>query len=225
MGVAANVPTNDLLTKVVATYGVDAGSETKQQNFINQHIADLESSDNEAVARTGFVLKRANEGFGLGYKVPLSIITMGQVMLGIDLTVGAPFLATNPAAFTAAALGAVYYGYQALEDEERAELHARIGAALDFGVELVKTIAKFCIDIMKSLLDPATLAQIKKLVAETAEAAGSSLYEVTGKVLDRVAGLASDAGVAASAAGAAIGSVAGNAYDKGRALFQREDKK
>ncbi|MEC7818410.1 MAG: hypothetical protein VX454_07060 [Pseudomonadota bacterium] len=224
MNAAANVPTDDLLAKVVATYGVSAHDDSEQKRFITKHIADLETSDNEAVARTGFVLKRANEGFGLGHKVPLSIIAMGQAMLGIDLAVAAPFLASNPAAFTAAALGAVYYGYQALDDEERAELHARIGAALDFGVELVKTIINFCISTMKSLLDPETLAQIKKYVADAAEAAGNSLYDVTGKMLDRLWGLASDAGEAASTAGTAIGSVAGDAYLKGRAFFDRAPK-
>ncbi|MCB2085171.1 MAG: hypothetical protein H6920_07735 [Sphingomonadaceae bacterium] len=224
MNAAANVPTDDLLAKVIATYGVQAADESAQRQFIAKHIAELETSDNEAVARTGFILKRANEGFGLGHKVPLSIIAMGQAMLGIDLAVAAPFLASNPAAFTAAALGAIYYGYQALEDEERAELHARIGAALDFGVELVKTIVRFCIDTMKSLLDPETLAQIKNYVADAAEAAGNSLYDVTGKLLDRISGLASDASEVASSAGTALGAAAGEAYQKGRALFDRNSK-
>ena len=149
---------------------------------------------------------------------------MGQAMLGIDLAVAAPFLASNPAAFTAAALGAVYYGYQALDDDERAELHARIGAALDFGVELVKNIVRFCIDTMKSLLDPETLAQIKKYVADAAEAAGNSLYDVTGKMLDRISDIASDAGEAASTAGMAIGTAATGVYHKGRAFFDRTPK-
>ena len=213
---AEKFPEDDLLAKVVSTYGVDAQDEAKQSRFISEHICQLESSPNEAIARSGVVLRRANDGFGLGYKVPLALIAMGQAMLGIDLAVAAPFLASNPAAFTAASLGAVYYGYQALDDEERVVLHERIGAALDFGIELVKNIAQFCIDTMRSLLNPETLAQIKTYVAEFAEAAGSSLYEITGLIYDRIAGVASSAGLAASHAGGAISGAAASAFTRGR---------
>lgn len=224
MQAAQRIPEANLLQKVVSTYGVEASDESKQAQFISEHIAQLEVSENEAIARSGFVLKRANEGFGLGYKVPLALLAMGQAMLGIDLAVAAPFLASNPAAFTAAALGAVYYGYQALDDEERELLHAKIGAAVGFGVELVKTIAEYCINTMKSLLDLETLAQIKKYVAEAAIAAGSTLYDVTGRLYDRVAGLASDAGAVAANAGGAIGVAAGSVYERGWNLIGRNDK-
>lgn len=213
------IPTNDLLSSVVATYGVGAVDESEQQAFIQRHVSEMERSSNEAVARSGYILSRAQEGFGLGYKVPLSIIVMGQSMLGINLATATPFIASNPAAFTAAALGAVYYGYQALSDEERDILHSKIGEALDFGIELIKTIARFSIDLMKSLLDPATLAQIKQFVAEIATAAGSSLYEVTGRLYDRVAGIAYSVGEVATSAGSYVGLTAGEAYARGRNLL------
>ena len=224
MSISQRLPEQGLLPKVLATYGLDGGDESKQRQFVAEHIAQLESSDNEAIARSGFVLNRAQEGFGLGHKVPLAIIAMGQTMLGIDLAVATPFLASNPAAFTAAALGAVYYGYQALEDSERAELHARIGAALEFGVELVKTIARFCIETMKSILDPETLSQIKRFVAEVAEAAGGTLYDVTGKFLDRISGVASSIGTTAASAGSSIGSAAASTVNRGKRIIWRNDE-
>lgn len=213
---------DNLLPRVLASYGVDARSVSDQHEFINQHIATLETSANETIARTGFVLKRASEGFGLGYKVPLAVIAMGQTMLGIDLAVATPFIASNPAAFTAAAMGAIFWGYQSLDDEEKAHLHSRIGEAFSFGVELVKTIAEFCIRTMKSLLDSDEFAELRRLVAEFADAVGSSLYQVTGRIYDRVTEIASSAGTAVTNAGAAVGATASTTLSKGKSLIWKD---
>jgi hypothetical protein len=199
------VPENDFLPRILAPYGVNAQHVSERQAFINEHIAQLEAS----------------EGFGLGHKVPLSIIAMGQKMLGIDLAVATPFLASNPAAFTAAALGAVYWGYRALSDDEKAQLHSLIGEAFSFGVELVKTIAEFCIKTMKSLLDAEAFAQLKEYVAEAANAVGSSLYEVTGRLYDRVSEAANSAKSAVSNAGTAVGVATAKTLQSGKALISR----
>ncbi|MXO72582.1 hypothetical protein [Alteraurantiacibacter buctensis] len=222
MKVARRIPQDDLLPRVLATYGIhDQPSDDARSRFISRHIADLEASPNEAISRRGYVLKRANEGFGLGYKVPLGVIAAGQVMLGIDLAVAAPFLASNPAAFTTAAMGAIYYGYQALDDQEREELHRQIGAALDFGAELVKTLIRFVIDMMSSLLDSQALAQVKDYLAQTAATLGLTLYDITGRMYDRITGLAAGVGSAA----ASVGETAGTALARGKELLWRADHK
>ena len=224
MKIAQPMPEQDLVPRILAPYGVNAQSVGAQQDFINQHIAALETSDNETIARSGFVLKRASEGFAIGYKVPLAIIAMGQTMLGIDLEVATPFLASNPAAFTAAAMGAVFWGYQSLDDAEKAKLHALIGQAFDFGVELIRTIAEFCIKTMKSLLDSEEFAQLKRYVAEIATAAGSSLYEVTGRISDRVSEIATSAGSAVTNAGTVVSTTASATFTKGKSLLWKAAK-
>lgn len=225
--IAASAPSEDYILKVLAPYGVSAGSVSDQHLFVNEHIASLVASDNEVIARTGFVLARASEGFGLGHRVPLSLIAMGQKLLGIDLAVAAPFIASNPAAFTAASIGAVYWGYQALDEDEKAQLHAMIGEAFAFGVELVKTLAEFCIRTLKSLLDSEAFAQLRQYVADAATAVGSSLYEVTGRIYDRASEVANAAISAVSGVGTAVGAVTDKTIKSGKSLISRskEEKK
>lgn len=207
-----------LIPRVLAPYGVDAQSVSEQHDFINRHIAEMEASENETIARSGFVLKRASEGFGIGYKVPLAVIAMGQKMLGIDLAVATPFLASNPAAFTAAALGAVFWGYQSLGEDEKAKLHEAIGRAFEFGVELIRNLAEYCIKTMKALLASEEFAQLRRFVAEVAESVGSSLYEVTGRIYDRVTGLANTAGGVLSA----VSTTASETVSRGKSLVWKD---
>lgn len=224
MNSSASVPSEDYIPRVLAPYGVNATSVTAQHEFVNEHIAQLVSSENEVIARTGYVLARASEGFGLGHRVPLSLIAMGQKMLGIDLTVPTAFLASNPAAFTAAAIGAVYWGYQALDDKEKEQLHSLIADAFEFGVELVKTLAEFCIKTLKSLLDSEAFAELRKYVAEAATALGSSLYEVTGRIYDRVTEVANSALSAAASVGTAVGAATDKTLQSGKAIISRREE-
>jgi len=188
----------DLLQRLLQDYGLKEYGETARSEFVDGHIQALESSDNEVIARTGFVLKRAADGFGLGYKIPLAVVAMGRAMLGIDLAVAVPLLSTNPAAFTCAAAAAVYYGYAALSDNERLQFQTLIAEAFEFGVELVKGVIDFFIVTMRSVFDSDLLKQMKALLAEAATSAGTSLYEITGSLKDRTQALASSAYAGAS---------------------------
>ena len=192
------IPEEDLLRRLLADYGVSEVGENGRSEFVDRHIQALESSDNEVIARTGFVLKRAAEGYGLGYKVPLALLAMGRAMLGIDFAVAAPFISANPVAFTCAAAGAVYYGYAALGDDERTQLHARIAGAFQFGIELVKGLADFFITTMRSVFDSDLLKQMKACLADAATAAGTSLYAITGSLRDRASAVADSALATAS---------------------------
>ena len=224
---AARTSVEDMIPKILAHYGVSAKNDSEREKFVVGHIEILERAENQAVARTGSVLRRAFDGYGLGYKIPLAVIAIGQEMLGINLAVAAPFVTANPAAFTCAAVGAIYFGYQALDEPERAALFAKIGKALQFGVELVKSIVEFCIDSLRSIFDKENLAIVKAYVAEFASAMGSSLAEITGKLSDRISaaasGALSGAGALAINAGSAVTSVAGSAYEVGSSYFSRSD--
>jgi hypothetical protein len=227
VAVTDRIPENDLLKHLFATYGVAEDSNQERSRFIDQHLLSLEQADNEVVSRAGFVLRKAQEGFGLGYKVPVVVIAMGKAMLGIDLAVMTPLVATHPAAWTCAALGAVYYGYTALGDEERIALTAKVGAALDFGAELVRGIVQFCIDTLKSVLSDENIKKMKAMVAETAAAFGLTIADITRSLLDRVYTFASSsvetASSVAATAASSIGDLAGTAYATGNRLLQRGD--
>ena len=222
---AARASTDDMIPRVLAHYGVTTKQESEREKFVVGHIQMLESSENEAVARTGFVLRRTFDGYGLGHKIPLAIMAMGQAMLGIDLATSAPFIASSPTAFTCAAVGAIYFGYQALSDEERTELIAKIGNAFQFGTELVRSVVEFCINALRSIFDKENLAIVKAYVAEFANMVGSSLAEITGKLSDRISAVASVAlsgvSVIAVNAGSAVATAAGNVYETGSSLFNR----
>lgn len=215
IGPAERIAEGDLLRRLLADYGIEHADEDAEASFVTKHIALLEGADNEVAARTGFVLKRAQDGFGLGYKVPLVVLAMGRTMLGLDLAVAAPFVASNPVAFTCAAVGAVYYGYQALSDDERLALVEKIGLAFDFGIEVIKGIVRFSIDALSSMLNKDLLAELKGYVAEAASYAGSSLYAITGSLKDRLVSVASTAAGGISwlttSATSAVGSAASSA--------------
>lgn len=187
------IPQQDLLRRLLADYGVVEVGEEVRSGFVDRHIEALETSENEVMARTGYVLKRASEGYGLGYKVPLALIAMGRSMLGIDFAVATPFIASNPVAFTCAAAGAVYYGYAALSEGERAQLHAEVAEAFQFGMELVKGLADFFITTMRSVFDADLLKQLKECLAEAAAVTGKSLYQITGSIKDGAYAVASSA--------------------------------
>lgn len=221
---AQRLPQDHLLERVLRNYGVEGISDGERKRFVTQHIELLEASDNEAVARSGFVLRRAQDGFGLGYKVPLAVMAMGQAMLGLDLAVAAPFIASNPAAFTCAAIGAVYYGYSALSDDERQTLHKVVGMAIDVGIELVRSVIEFCIATLKSILDKQTLVAVRDFVAEYARLAGSSLGEVTGKLSDRAFELGRQAAEGAEELAGAIRASASSVLAQGTARWARAPK-
>jgi hypothetical protein len=220
IGPADRIPEDDLLRRLLANYGVDARDDGDRARFVEQHLASLERVDNEVIARSGAVLRKVRDGYGLGYKVPLALMAAGQALLGIDFAISAPFIASNPAALTCAAIGAIYYGYNALSEEERQQLNARIGAAFDFGVELVRNLIQFCIEALKAALDSDAFKVMKDMVAQRF---GLTIADITRSIRDRVYTIAStsmeNAAWAASTAAGSISQIAGNINDvRGRLL-------
>lgn len=159
-------------------------------DFLDRHIEEMKASDNTTVSRTGRVLEMAKFGFGLGYLTPVVVISAGQFLLGNTVaamgTIASAATLTNPIAMTCASVGAVYYGWGALNDQERAELLERMSTGLEIGVELVKSIIRFVTESLKEILSSKNLEEVKALVGTAAAAFGRTLSDVTRKISDVV---------------------------------------
>jgi hypothetical protein len=178
-------PLSPIATAVHALYGA-----AKNINDTIDHLIDgMKKSENATVARSGRVFEAAKVGFGIGYISSATIITAGQLLMGNPLTVSKTAFTivtfTNPYVMTAAALGAVVYGYAALNDQERDELHQKLGDGLAIGVELIRSIIQFAIDKAKTLLSKDNLAEMKTYIAGSAAAFGRKLSDVTRKASDK----------------------------------------
>ena len=162
-------------------------------DFLDRHIADLQASDNPTVARTGRVMMAAKAGFGIGYITSVVVIATGQLLLGntLSATLGTVLTAvtlTNPIAMTCAAIGAIYYGWNALSDQERNDIIEKLTNDLKVGAELIKSLIRFVVDKTKEFLSSENLKEIKVFVANAAAGFGKSLGDITKKMADIMSG-------------------------------------
>lgn len=160
--------------------------------YIDEHIETLKRSGNALVSSTGQVLEGAKYGFGLGYMSSVAIIAVGQCLLGNTLsavaTVASAAILTNPIAMTCGAVGAIYYGWNALSNQERAQILERLSIGLSMGVELIRSLVDFVTRKTKELLTSSQLDDVKEFVKTQAALFGRSLYDVTHKIGDLVKG-------------------------------------
>lgn len=155
--------------------------------YMDRHIDALKASDVASIAATGRVLAAAKTGFGLGYTSSIVLIAAGQMLLGNTLAAAGTVasgvtglaVATNPIAMTCAAVGAIYYGWNALSATEQDALLQRLADGVKAGVELIRSMIVFLISSLKSLLEPEQLRQLKRYVQEQAAGFGRSLFDVT----------------------------------------------
>lgn len=158
--------------------------------FFDTQFEVMQASSNTMVAQSGRVLQAAAYGYGIGYITPVAIMAAGQLILGNPLsaigTVGSAAILSNPIAATCAAAGALFYGYGALTNEERAVLIESIADGLGVGRQLIASIIDFVIGEMKKALDSDTLAELKAAVAEYAALLGCSIADITRALMDRV---------------------------------------
>lgn len=167
--------------------------------FVDEHIELLKKSDNATIARSGRVLEGAKFGFGLGYIAPMTVMAAGQLLLGNPLTaawtMASGMLAvTNPVAITCASIGAIYFGWKSLNDQERNEILNKLAEGLSLGVELIKSIIGYVLTTMKSLMDSEQIAEIKQFVKTQAAQFGHTLYDITKSASDLVVGAAEKVG-------------------------------
>ena len=178
-------------------YGV-VNTVEQVNSFFNEHIERLKASDNKIIASTGRVLEGAKFGFGLGYAASIAILAAGQLLLGNTLAavavVGGAVAMTNPIAMTCAAVGAVYYGWAALTEQERSAIVDRLAEGLEMGTELIRSLISFAIRTTNELLSSKQLQEFKTFIANQAAQFGKSLYDVTHQMADFVKGTAIKAG-------------------------------
>ena len=158
--------------------------------FLDEHTEKMKLSENITISRTGRVLEGAKLGFGIGYTVPITIIALGQLLLGFSwkaaVNLGSAAALSNPFAMTCAAIGAVYYGWNVLSEQEKAETIESLRQDLDVGVELIKSIVQFVITKTNELLSSENLKELKVFISDAAHGFGKTLSEVTGAIKDRI---------------------------------------
>jgi hypothetical protein len=176
---------------VAALYGIASNIN----DFINGHIEDMKRSSNPTVEKTGRILEMAKFGFGLGYLSSVTIIAVGQYLLGNTLaavsTLAAAATLSNPIAMTCAAVGAILYGWQALNDDERNGILDSLAQGLEIGVELIKSMVAFVINTAHELFNSKLVKDFKDFIADKAALFGRSLSDVTHLTVDVIAETAS----------------------------------
>ncbi|MCV2356540.1 hypothetical protein LNV09_20560 [Paucibacter sp. B2R-40] len=169
---------------VAGLYGVASDIN----DFLDKHIQEMQTSANSTIATTGRILEMAKYGFGLGYLSSVTIIAVGQFLLGNTLsamaTVATAATLSNPIAMTCGAVGAILYGWGALRDEEKNAMLDQLARGLDIGVELIRSIISFVINTAKDLLSSQALKDFKAFISDKAAVFGRSLSDVTHQTVD-----------------------------------------
>lgn len=166
-------------------YGVAADINT----FVDDHIHQMKVSDNVTVSRTGAVLEGAKYGFGLGYMSSVAIIAGGQILLGNNLLAIAEIATaatlSNPVAMTCAAVGAIYFGWNALSEDEKNSILEKLKDGLNIGIELIKAIFNYVINWFKTINDSKIFQELKEDIRDAAIVFHRKLSDVTRESGDR----------------------------------------
>lgn len=174
-----------MITSIKALYGATESIN----DFLNEHIMEMQKSENPTISRTGRVLEMAKYGFGIGYITPVVVIAAGQLILGNSLsavtTAATAVTLTNPIAMTCAAVGAIYYGWSALTDQEKNEMLETLSHGLEIGIEMIKSVIRFVIDKTKEFWNSENLSEIKNNISIAAEIFGKTLGDVTQNISDK----------------------------------------
>lgn len=211
----AALPVLSPMARAIASlYGV----ASDLNSFIDRHIAEMKTSNNPTVERTGRVLEMAKFGFGVGYLTSVTVLAVGQYLLGNTLaavsTLATAASLSNPIAMTCGAIGAIVYGWGALSDSERNEILTKLANGLELGVEFIKSVVAFVIHTARQLFSPSLLKELKAYIAEMAMPFGRSLSDVTGKTVDLINDTALSARRQATSAVNTAARTAGEAAEK-----------
>jgi hypothetical protein len=163
------------------------GTATNINDFLNEQISVMKEDINPTISRTGEVLEKAKLGFGIGFATPVVVIATGQLILGNPLSAAAVVATApvNPLAMTCAAVGAVYYGWNVLSEKEKDEILSKLSHGLEIGIEMIKSVIRFVIEISKELWSSEYLVEIRKYISEAAGKFGKKLGDITGTFTDK----------------------------------------
>jgi hypothetical protein len=186
MVINSTLSLNPLVTALQSIYG----AAKAVNEFLDEHIETLKNHSDETIRATGCVLEGAKYGFGIGYATPLIIQIAGQLILGNPLAAAGSAIsavtAINPVAMTCAAIGAVYFGWKALSEQERNAIIDRITNAFEIGAELVKSILMFVVTHLGDLISSERLEEYKNFITIATRNFGRNLSDVTHDLGDKL---------------------------------------
>ncbi|MHA6723800.1 hypothetical protein [Sphingomonas sp. RS2018] len=173
------------VTPGMSTLAQAYGFAGNAAQFAIGHIETLKQADNVLANRCGQVLEAATSGFGVGQETAMLLIGVGQSLLGNPLT-GKVIIGTgNPIVMTCAAIGAIHYGWKAMNDDDRTALLSTVGAAFDVGIEFLKAIGNFAFDLIQALMSRENFEELKRIVSSVAQGFGRHLSDITRLLSDR----------------------------------------
>ena len=177
---------NPIVAAIRALYGV----AVEVDKYIDDLINSMKKSTNRTIEATGRVIEAAKFGFGIGFVVPIALIAIGQFILGHPLLAVGTVVTSpvNPVAMTCAAVGAIYFGWNALSEDERDAIVTKIQTSLELGAELIKSIVSFAIAKSKEFLSSEALTKLKRFIGDAASLFGRTVADVTRAIVDRAAG-------------------------------------
>lgn len=194
------IPALKLASNAASGLSAAVGAANKGSDAI---IDGLKASENTTVNTIGRVLEGTKSGFLIGYLSPSILTAVGVTLTTGDLLAaigsGTAILG-NPIAGVCAAVGAVYFGWKALNEKERSSILEQVGNFLNVGHELIKSVIDLAIRLMKDLLSAENLREIKETVSDAAEFVGRHLSDITHSVKDRL----SEASVATQTAASSL---------------------
>ncbi len=219
------VPSNPIVDAIKALYGVTSGINT----FIDDHLKKLKEHANETISATGRVLESAKAGFGIGYITPLVLTATGQLLLGNNLaaisTVASGLAFSNPLAMTCAAIGAIYYGWQALTEDEKNAILNRLTQAFEVGAELIKSMISYVITSLSSIFSKENFAELKNFIASAAENFDKTLSDITRDIKDKFFEVINRVGDAINDASTTVKEGAEKTKDSVKETFDKMTKK
>ena len=219
------VPSNPIVDAIKALYGVTSGINT----FIDDHLKKLKEHANETISATGRVLESAKAGFGIGYITPLVLTATGQFLLGNNLaaisTVASGLAFSNPLAMTCAAIGAIYYGWQALTEDEKNAILDRLTQAFEVGAELIKSMISYVISSLSSIFSKENFTELKNFIASAAENFDKTLNDITRDIKDKFFEVINRVGDAINDASTTVKEGAEKTKDSVKETFDKMTKK
>jgi hypothetical protein len=219
------VPSNPIVDAIKALYGVTSGINT----FIDDHLKKLKEHANETISATGRVLESAKAGFGIGYITPLVLTATGQFLLGNNLaaisTVASGLAFSNPLAMTCAAIGAIYYGWQALTEDEKNAILDRLTQAFEVGAELIKSMISYVISSLSSIFSKENFTELKNFIASAAENFDKTLTDITRDIKDKFFEVINRVGDAINDASTTVKEGAEKTKDSVKETFDKMTKK
>lgn len=137
------------------------GMAVEINDFLDKHIEEMKGSDNPTISRTGRVLEMAKYGFGIGYISSVTIIAVGQLLLGntlgaVTTVASAAVCPTLSPRHALLSEPSITVGGLCLMSEHLRVLE-KLSKGLEIGIELIKALINFVIDKTENCSVPRTL--------------------------------------------------------------------